>query len=282
MAQCHVLISNGKRYKITLPWNLREDNCINSHRLLQLANVQKLKSIVDIEEYCRYWRGLSVFRSQRLPAGLGDSQYPPSTPAQLIFLLLFSSFSFFSSSSFFPLLFLRLLALLSASAVHYLSPFNNWIKPFPNPRKLLFRVKYLDITFTFYTRLGTSWIEATGAQESIEISAAWWKDVFCKKWNGLKKLFWSLLKNKVWFASVQNFSCPGLSAVFTCNMQICKVSIKIEQNLDLCFCTFRNPQCYRDTIVHSYFPQPTYSWNWVRLKTCQLLLFLTQHKVFGL
>ena len=42
---------------------------------------------------------------------------------------------------------------------------------------LCFRVRYLDITFTFYTYLGTNLLEATAAQESIEILTGWWKDV---------------------------------------------------------------------------------------------------------
>ena len=94
-----------------------------------------------------------------------------------------------------------------------------------------FRVKYLKITFTFNIYLGTSWKEAKSAKKSIEILTGWWKVVFqifgtswmlCGSvvwvneniweifapWRGQlsKKLFWSLFKSRVWWASVQNFN----------------------------------------------------------------------------
>ena len=87
------------------------------------------------------------------------------------------------------------------------------------------------ITFTFDIYLGTSWKEAPAAKEPIQILTGWWKDVLqifgtswmlCGSlvlvkgniweifapWRGrlLKKLFWSLLKSRVWLASVQNFN----------------------------------------------------------------------------
>ena len=94
-----------------------------------------------------------------------------------------------------------------------------------------FWVKYFDITFTFDLYLGTNWIVATTARESIELLTRMWKDVFwifgtswmlCElsvlvneniweifaPWRGrlCKKLFWRLLKGRVWAASVQNFN----------------------------------------------------------------------------
>ena len=96
-----------------------------------------------------------------------------------------------------------------------------------------FRVRYLDITFTFDIYLGTNWIVATTAtaRESIELLTGMWKDVFwifgtswmlCElavlvneniweifaPWRGrlCKKFFWRLLKGRVWVASVQNFN----------------------------------------------------------------------------
>ena len=87
------------------------------------------------------------------------------------------------------------------------------------------------IIFTFDIYLGTSWKEAPAAKEPIQILTGWWKDVLqifgtswmlCgslvlvngniweifAQWRGqlLKKLFWSLLKSRVWLASVQNFN----------------------------------------------------------------------------
>ena len=41
-----------------------------------------------------------------------------------------------------------------------------------------FRLKYLEITFTFYIYLGISWIEATEAMESMGLLTSWWRDVF--------------------------------------------------------------------------------------------------------
>ena len=85
-------------------------------------------------------------------------------------------------------------------------------------------MKYFDSTFTFDIYLGTSWKEATVATESIEILTGWWKDmpqifgtgwISCgfvvsvneniweifAPWRGrlTKKLFWNLLKSRVWF-----------------------------------------------------------------------------------
>ena len=89
----------------------------------------------------------------------------------------------------------------------------------------------MDITLTFYIYLGTSWIEATAAMESMGLLTGWWKDAYqifgtswmlCgsvalrneniweifEPWIGRlwKWLFWSLLKRRVWLASVQNFN----------------------------------------------------------------------------
>ena len=117
-----------------------------------------------------------------------------------------------------------------------LSPLNNCIReicPFTPifQGNNYFRVKYWKITFTFDIYLGTSWNKAKAAKESKEIFTGWWKDVFqifgtswmlvCSlvlvngniweifaPWRGrlLKKLFWSLLKSRVWLASVQIFN----------------------------------------------------------------------------
>ena len=64
-----------------------------------------------------------------------------------------------------------------------LSPFNNCTReicPFAPifQRSNCFRVKYLEITFTFYIYLGISWIEATEAMESMGLLTSWWRDVF--------------------------------------------------------------------------------------------------------
>ena len=117
-----------------------------------------------------------------------------------------------------------------------LSLFNNCIRencPFAPIFKgnNCFRVKYLDVTFTFDIYLGTSWIEATAAKEWIDILRGWWKDVFQifgTSWmlsgsvvlvnenigrylhheQGVwpKKLFLSMLRSRVWFGSVRNFN----------------------------------------------------------------------------
>ena len=95
------------------------------------------------------------------------------------------------------------------------------------------------ITFTFDIYLGTSWKEAPAAKEPIQILTGWWKDVlqiFGTSWmlcgslvlvNGniweifapwrgrlCKKLFWRLLKGRVWLASVQNFNLHSPAFMF--------------------------------------------------------------------
>ena len=114
-----------------------------------------------------------------------------------------------------------------------LSPLNGGICPSAaiSQGNNCFWVKYFDISFTFDLYLGTNWIVATTARESMELLTGMWKDVFwifgtswmlCElavlvnknileifaPWSGLlcKKLFWRLLKGRVWVASVQNFN----------------------------------------------------------------------------
>ena len=97
--------------------------------------------------------------------------------------------------------------------------------------KNCFRVKYLKNNIQFEIYLGTSWKEVTAAKEPNFFLKGWWKDVLqifgtswisCGSvvlvneniweifapWRGrlTKKLFWSLLKSRVWLASVQNFN----------------------------------------------------------------------------
>ena len=114
-----------------------------------------------------------------------------------------------------------------------LSPLNDGICPSAaiSQGNNCFWVKYFDISFTFDLYLGTNWIVATKARGSIELLTGMWKDVFwifgtswmlCElsvlvneniweifaPWRGrlCKKLFWRLLKGRVWVASVQNFN----------------------------------------------------------------------------
>ena len=127
-----------------------------------------------------------------------------------------------------------------------LSPFENCIRdicPFAPifQGNNCFRLKYLEITLTFYICLETSWIEATDAMGSMGLSTGWWKYVFqifetswmlCgsvalvneniwelfaprigRPW---KWLFWSLLKRKVWLASTQNFNFHSHSVRVFC------------------------------------------------------------------
>ena len=114
-----------------------------------------------------------------------------------------------------------------------LSPLNDGICPSAaiSQGNNCFWVKYFDITFTFDLYLGTNWIVATTARESMELLTGMWKDVFwifgtiwmlCElavlvneniweifaPWRGrlCKKFFWRLLKGRAWVASVQNFN----------------------------------------------------------------------------
>ena len=114
-----------------------------------------------------------------------------------------------------------------------LSPFKNCIRdicpfdPFFRGNNC-FKLIYLEITFTFYTYLWTSWIEATKPMGSMCLLTGWQNDVvqifgtsrmLCgsvpqvneniweifSPWMGRlwKWLFWSLLKRR---ASLQNFN----------------------------------------------------------------------------
>ena len=114
-----------------------------------------------------------------------------------------------------------------------LSPLNDGICPSAaiSQGNNCFWVKYFDISFTFDLYLGTNWIVATTARESMELLTGMWKDVFwifgtswmlCElsvlvneniweifaPWRGrlCKMLFWRLLKGRVWVASVQHFN----------------------------------------------------------------------------
>ena len=114
-----------------------------------------------------------------------------------------------------------------------LSPLNDGICPSAaiSQGNNCFWVKYFDISFTFDLYLGTNWIVATTARESMELLTGMWKDVFwifgtswmlCElavlvneniweifaPWRGwlCKKLFWRLLKGRFWLASVKNFN----------------------------------------------------------------------------
>ena len=92
-------------------------------------------------------------------------------------------------------------------------------------KKQLFQIKILGNVSRFYKYLGTSWIEATEAIESMGLLTVWWKAVFQILWNVSNfmwfcgscewKYLWdictmngatvkSLLKRRVWLASVQN------------------------------------------------------------------------------
>ena len=98
-----------------------------------------------------------------------------------------------------------------------LSPSNNWIREiFPLTPIFqdnnCFKIRYLEITFTFDMYFGTSWIDATGAH------------FFFYKY--LTQIFFP------WMFG-QFFICP------------LQVLIKIEQNPDLCFFYYRNPFNYR-------------------------------------
>ena len=114
-----------------------------------------------------------------------------------------------------------------------LSPLNDGICPSAaiSQGNNCFWVKYFDISFTFDLYLGTNWIVATTARESMELLTGMWKDVFwifgtswmlCElavlvneniwkifaPWRGrlCKKFFWRLSKGRVWVAFVQNFN----------------------------------------------------------------------------
>ena len=122
-----------------------------------------------------------------------------------------------------------------------LSPLNDGICPSAaiSQGNNCFWVKYFDISFTFDLYLGTNWIVATTARESMELLTGMWKDVFwifgtswmlCElavlvneniweifaPWRGrlCKKLFWRLLKGRIWLASVQNFNLHSPAFMF--------------------------------------------------------------------
>ena len=61
-----------------------------------------------------------------------------------------------------------------------LSPLNDGICPSAaiSQGNNCFWVKYFDISFTFDLYLGTNWIVATTARESMELLTGMWKDVF--------------------------------------------------------------------------------------------------------
>ena len=76
-----------------------------------------------------------------------------------------------------------------------LSPSNNWIREIFHLTPIFqdnncFRIRYLEITFTFYMYFGTSWIDATGAQESKESLTGWWKVVLGIF--GMNKSIWEI------------------------------------------------------------------------------------------